>query len=330
MRRGRRWFQARAVLAALVAPALIGAAGALATAGCAGELVAPGGGAGDPDAQVGVVSGPDAAGGAGEADAGAPPVADAGPRPGDGVVWFTWPEQHMASNASWGDALTDIARHLPTSYGSTYADPDKVTHGHETSHGIHAHLRNYHNPTGKRANAFYVLGDRVAFVVEPNIRKSQIAPYVPASLRGFRYGTYVTGQTAWDDTPLYVWDEWNAYVNGGAVGVDLAMAGKWTYGWRDAVSGVIEFVGYALATAMAVEALDPGYFASNTQFREFLAWNLERSMAIFLAGRTFPDFAWAEQDALWQSLKTSPDADAMRQFARRTFGDAWCLEVLGF
>ncbi len=278
----------------------------------------------DPDAGVVDDGGP-------VIDSSAPqPDAPVGPQPGDGVVWTTWNDAQARSNPAWGTALTDLANHLPASYGNTYWDADPVTAGHETSHGIHAHLRNYLHPSGPRANAFYVLGDRAAFVVEPGIRKSAVAAHVPTSLRGSRYSLYVTGSVAWDDRPLYLWDEWNAYVNGAEVGVDLATSGLWNRGWRDAVMGPIEFNVYALATAMAVRAGDPAYFASNAQFKEFLAWNLRRSMTLFRAGRVLPDFAWAQQDAYYDRLKTSADADAMRSFARDTFGAEWTLEVLGF
>jgi len=256
--------------------------------------------------------------------------APAAPQPGDGVVWTTWNDVQSRTDPAWGTALADIANHLPASYGDQYWDADPITAGHETSHGIHAHLRVYVHQGSERVNAFYVLGDRAAYVVEPGIRKSAVATYVPASLRGSRYALYVTGQTAWDDTPLYLWDEWNAYVNGAAVGVDLATHGLWTRGWRDAVMGPLEFCTYALATGMAVRAGDPTYFAANTQFKEFLAWNLRRAMDLFRAGRTLPDFTWADQDAYYARLQSSADAAALRQFARDTYGATWTQTVLGF
>ncbi len=219
---------------------------ALATAACTGDAPPTGG---DPDAAFGD---PDAA--TGEPDGGGTTDAPAGPQPGDGVVWTTWNDVQSRSNPAWGADLTDIANHLPSSYGNQYWDADPITAGHETSHGIHAHLRVYVHQGSERVNAFYVLGDKAAYVVEPGIRKSAIAAHVPASLRGSRYALYITGQVAWDDTPLYIWDEWNAYVNGAEVGVDMATSGLWTRGWRDAVMGPIEFNVYALATAMAVKA----------------------------------------------------------------------------
>lgn len=256
------------------------------------------------------------------------PDGSTGPQPGDLVQFGTWPEQHNSSDSGWGPVLTDIVRHLPLSYGNTYYDPDRITHGHETSHGIHAHLRNYHNNTGQPANAFYVLEDRWALVIEPGIWKHDVAPYVPFSLRGFRYDLYITGQTAWDDTPLYVWDEWVAYANGGAVGVNLVNLGMWNQGWRDGVAGIVEFTVFAIALAMAVEVLDPVYFQNNLQFREFLAWHARRAMEIFREGAAMSQFAWNEQDNYYNGIRNNADAADIRDFVRRVFGDQWAFEVL--
>jgi hypothetical protein len=245
------------------------------------------------------------------------------------VDWLSWPVQQARMNTTWGTALTDIANHLPKSYGTTYDDPDVCTFGHETSHGIHAHLRNYKNTTGKKANAFYVLADKAALVIEPNMYKSEMASYVPQSLRGFRYGTYITGQTAWDDTPLYVWDEWNAYVNGAEVGVNRVKEGLWKEGWRDQ-SGNLEFVVYAMALAQAVADKDPGYFSTYKQFREFLMWNTERAMALFHEHQNMPEFTSSDVGAYHQTFKTSADAEALRKFIRDTFGASWTMQILGF
>lgn len=248
-------------------------------------------------------------------------------RPGDNVTWFHYPASKSLTDASWGVALADIENHIPSKYGTTYRDSDKITWGHETSHGIHSDIRNYHNKTGKRANGLYVLNDKGVVIVEPNIRKSAVAAHVPASLRGSRYSLYISGQTEWDDTPLYVWDEWNAYVNGGVVGTDLVERGLWKSGWRDGVNGQLEFAVYAVAVAMAVQKGDPTYLSNNEQFREFLAWNLRRTMEIYRKGSVMKDFAWKDQDAYLEKLKTSGDAETWRTFVKNFFGEPFYKEV---
>ena len=263
-----------------------------------------------------VSAGSGASGGAGAGDPGLPPV-----------TWIDWPSQQTRTGSAWGTALTDIAVHLPSSYGTTYDDPDLVTFGHETSHGIHAHLRNYENNTGAIANAFYVLGNKAAIVEEPNIRKSDIAPYVPQSLREFRYGTYVTGASSWDDRPLYIWDEWNAYVNGAEVGINRVSEGLWTEGWRDQ-SGNFEFVVYAMALGHCVSENDPTFFADNEQFKAFLRWNTERAMALFQQHRSMTEFQSDNVDAYFQTFKTASDAAPLRTFIQDTYGAAWAAATL--
>ena len=236
--------------------------------------------------------------------------------------------ERTESDPSWGAALTDIVHHLPRSYGDAYYDADTVTWGHETSHGIHAHIRNYLNDTGDRANGFYVLDDRACLVREPMMRKSDVAPFIPASLRWWRYDLYITGSPDWDDTPLYVWDEWVAYTNGAEVGVDRNRRGLWTSGWRGTVDGAIEFTVYAIAVGMAAEAHEPGYFAREPNFRAFLAYNARRAVRLFREGRTLPDFAWDEQDAFFERFRTSADAADMRAWVRRMLGDSLAEEIL--
>ncbi|MGZ3421472.1 MAG: thrombospondin type 3 repeat-containing protein [Polyangiales bacterium] len=251
--------------------------------------------------------------------------------PGDSLEITNYPKQKTASDAdaSWGTILKDIEEHLPSSYGSTYRFPDdKDTWGHETSHGIHAHLRNYWNKTGKKANAFYVLNDKAVIIVEPNVRKSDAAPFIPSNMHWNRYSTYITGQVEWDDTPMYIFDEWNAYVNGASVAVELESKGLWTIGWQDGVAGPLEFTVYGLALAMAVEAKDPTYFSTYPQFKEFVAYEVRRSMDVFRKGRTMKDFTWDEQDAFYEKFKTSSEAGTMRDFATKTFGAGWVNEVL--
>jgi hypothetical protein len=272
---------------------------------------------------------PDAATGNRDPDVDAAPAVE--PDPTAGIEWFTWPaQQPTLAGAGWGTQLTDIARHLPAQYGDTYWFDDPITAGHETTHGIQAHLRNYETPASIGWNAFYVLGDKAAFVAEPAMRKSDIAPFIPLPLHGDRYATYITGQTEWDDTPLYIFDEWTAYTNGAEVGVGQVAAGLYTGEWTDAVMGPLEFSVYAIATAMAVQAKDPTYFASNLQFRRFTAWNIARAMARFGQGRTMSQFEWDKQDAYATTMRTDATAEAMRAFARTTWGPMWTMRTLGF
>jgi len=85
-----------------------------------------------------------------------------------------------------------------------------------------------------------------------------------------------------------------------------------------------------MATAKTASVKDPTYFATNLQFRRFTAWNIERAMRLFNAGRTMSQFSWATQDTYATSLRTAADANDLRAFARATWGTDWCQRVLGF
>jgi hypothetical protein len=250
--------------------------------------------------------------------------------PGEHVQWLDWPTQQTRPEANLGTVLPDIVDHLPASYGTAYDDPDPITWAHETSHGIASELRNNHTSTQARANGFYCTSDKAGIIREPNMRKSEVARYVPALLQGPRFSTYITGQQAWDDTPTYVFDEWVAYTNGGATGVDLVDQNLWQGAWQDGVAGQLELSVYALALAMAVEQADPQYFASEAQFKEFLAWQAKRAMSIYARGSRLPAFAFTDEDAYFSTLQTAPSAEPIRAFARRLFGKDWAdMFVLG-
>lgn len=225
--------------------------------------------------------------------------------------------------------MTDVIRHLPLSYGNTYYDSDKVTYVHETTHGINAHLRNNFNDTGKKANAFYVGGNKFAVVVEPKMMKSDANPYVPQSLRESRYNLYLQGSTDWNDTPLYLWDEWVAYTNGTEAGVNLVKEGKWNTGWRDSF-GSLEFTVYALAVGMAAEVKDPTYFTTYAQFREFLKWNAERAMALYQQTKGMTEFKWDKMDQYYAKMQTGSDGAQLRAWVKKTYGEAWAKNVMGF
>ncbi len=146
---------------------------------------------------------------------------------------------------------------------------------------------------------------------EPKFRKSQIASFIPEILRGFRYPTYVTGQTEWDDSPLYLFDEWSAYVNGGATGVEMVEKNLYKNGWTDGVSGCLEFSIYAAALCLALEKYDSEYAAANPDFLVFVKWQLKRSKAIYDKGSVMSQFKWEKQDAMLKNLGSAQAADLM-------------------
>ena len=88
---------------------------------------------------------------------------------------------------------------------------DEVTDVHEGTHGINADLRNANAGFG----CFYVLNDMAIRVKNVNCTLRKLARAIPRSERGDIYQLYLVEQARWwNDTPLYICDEWVSYLNG--------------------------------------------------------------------------------------------------------------------
>jgi hypothetical protein len=185
-----------------------------------------------------------------------------------------------------GPLLADVESRLPPSMGNQYRDSQRVTWCHETTHGVHAALRiHYGRP------AFYPGGGKCALMEAPAITVGDIAAVVPQQLRGTRYNLYLVSQRRqWDSSPLYVWDEWVAYNNGTATGIEEG--NRPGAGASDDAIACIELSGYALAVAAA--ARRKGVPVSE-QFREFLAWELRRSLTLYARALAVPAFSWPDR-----------------------------------
>jgi hypothetical protein len=254
------------------------------------------------------------------------PVPDIGLR----VTFTPWPPTRPSVDPAGGPALTDIMTHEPPAEDLRY--DDAVTLGHETTHAINNAIRNAASRGATVANGFYVMNGWGVAVNEPRVRKSQVAALVPPSLRSGRYTHYLLGAPGWENRSLYLWDEWDAYTNGATVAVDRYTRGldRFEPGTvNDNLFAVLEMTVFALTTGMAAAVYDPLAFASDAQLRAFLAWQAERAMTVFRAGIVLPPYRWHETDGFYAALRSSPDAEALRQFVRTTYGAAWAYAVLG-
>lgn len=213
---------------------------------------------------------------------------------------------------SLGKVLADIDSHLPA--GHQYRDSDRVTWGHETTHGINSEIRNKYSGRN-RVNGFYCLEDRGVVIREPQTTIRTVAAKVPSSLRGDVYALYMVDQASgWNDTPLYIFDEWVAYTNGSEVRKDLKIQSR-----DETVKYMMEFNVYALTLAKVVNEKG-GY--DDKQFKAFLKWNIKRSMNIYNGETKATNYL--------NLLRKNKDADGLRVFAREYLGEKWCKEVLKF
>lgn len=256
------------------------------------------------------------------------------PRPGSQLRWTELPPFNHRSNPVWAAKLTDIMRHEAPDDSNPYSD--LITKGHETTHGINNWLMNNGDPPDGGDGRWhlqiglYLLDNRSVVIWEPDMKKDKVAEHVPTTLRGSRYDHYVAGQPAWNDHPLYLWDEWTAYINGTEVGLDQLEAGKWSAGRRIAALGPLEFTVYALATGKAIAQHDPERWQNDPQLRELLAFNSERAMQAAQAAQQTQQFNHPSFERYLQDFRESHQAGPLRAFAVDTFGANFCREVYGF
>jgi hypothetical protein len=227
--------------------------------------------------------------------------------------------------------LNDLQSHLPA--GHPYGDNDKVTSGHECTHGINSYIRLKYAGQG-RINALYFLNDRAVILIEPHTTLATVAIYVPQSLRGNMYQTYLIGmQGSWNNESLYIFDEWISYTNGTAVGLDLAKAGKWGGGKRsDTVQFMMEFNVLSLCLAQVIVNVEnPGVLYDDTSnFKAVLRWNLRRAVNLSKEAKKYPEFSGTGADAYMERLRTAQDAKGLRDFCKKYFDPTWTKMVLGF
>lgn len=203
---------------------------------------------------------------------------------------------------------------------------DKDTNGHETTHMIQADLRNNKNRAvnyRQRFNSFYLIGGKGIDFPEPRMRKRDVVKYVPQVLREYRFPTYVSGQTAWDDTPLYLVDEWCAYMNGAEIAIEEYHSGRHDGTKYDAVKGVLEFSVYCTSLCMSIRDNDPEYWKNNVEFKEFMKRQLKRSYAIFNEGIKIDAFQGYRQNEYLERLRKDPSCESIRKFLTEEFDGTW-------
>jgi hypothetical protein len=237
-------------------------------------------------------------------------------QPGDSVKWGTLPKQCGRDHRF--RFLCDILCHCPRDLADVFDHPHPVTCGHETTHGINSYLRGLHPGQA----AFYIGEGKYAVLAQPRVTLTQIGECIPEELRGTRYDLYFVQQTKhWDNRPLYCFDEWVAYINGAIVGLEVPDPGD---GERtDYMLAPAEFAIYALCACVAIDKHDPNYLKTNPQFREFVAHELKRAMAVHRKGIQLPHYRW--DTTLVERAGKNKELAAV---LRKMYGDQLTLEML--
>jgi hypothetical protein len=239
-----------------------------------------------------------------------------------GPEFISVPTFRQSEATTYGDVMS----HTP-------ANPDirdtRSSSAHETCHDINNWVRNkWTQKMGKRVGGFYAFDGKAMVVEEPSIQLKILEKFVPTKLRGMRWKTYVNpGNPRQPGGPLYLFDEWSAYIAGAAVSVDDFQRGKGylkSDGTRtdDCDMSVTEFAFYGIGMAMAVEWHDPEYFHGNPQFRLVTKALLEQSNRICQAAMG-TELHWPNQDNYVFTFRTDPSCEAMRDFVKQYFEGAW-------
>lgn len=209
--------------------------------------------------------------------------------------------------------LADVVSRLQSP--ETYRDARHVTYSHEGTHGLNAQLRNqrielevayvtaYQGSATERkmgphvevrvprpagvldpavklgnVNAFYVLGGRGLRLPEPACQLRDVAEDVPLRLCGMAYQLYLVQQRRyWNDQPLYVFDEWSAYLNGLQTALDTPPGDGAT---SDLVQA-LEFLAYGSVLLKIVKTRVAYPVPNWLALRDFYCWQAERTLRMY-------------------------------------------------
>lgn len=231
--------------------------------------------------------------------------------------------------------LIDITKYRDVEDGTIYGDVlshskqqpfgnqnGRATNVHETAHGISADLTNqYYKDYSSKIEALYYGNGKGIILTSPNLLIRDISKYVPENLRSYRFQLYFVDQLKyWDEYPLYVLDEWVAYIWGARCAVeDYNLKNIDTK--ADSVSGSLEFSVYTIGLCLAIKDKDPEYWKNNKQFKLFVEEHLLRAEKVFFEGRSI--FKSSKQELLLNELRNSPDSDPIKKMLIEEFNGAF-------
>jgi hypothetical protein len=200
---------------------------------------------------------------------------------------------------------------------------DAITNIHEALHSVNSRFRQVFGPKlHKKINCFYVLNNSVAVIEEPPTTLTKVAQRVPQSLRGRVFNLYLVQQAKyWNNEPLYILDEYSAYLAGTDGALQLNIKDRFQGSFEQS----LEFFGYSLCLAETVNNL-PNY--DNTFLLAFIKWQGERCSRIYQEGKRR---GWINLKHYqpYSALQTSGDATTLKTYLLNVFGKVWCLQNLG-
>ncbi len=163
------------------------------------------------------------------------------------------------------DVLSRVDR--PT-YWRDPQDPDcPVTWAHEATHGLSGIV----SPGCGGCGLYLLDGRAIQFSRHPQVTIGQVAAAIPAAERGDIFDLYLVKQRAdWDREPLYLLDEWNAYVHGAMARRQAGMTTR-----QETERYAAEMERYCRRMVEVVEHRDPQY-PDLDRLRAFVEWESKR------------------------------------------------------
>ena len=271
-------------------------------------------------------------------------------------------------NAKWNEPIPEnkdvpmvretYKHRAPFEDGVLYVNGKKVskmeepsgTIAHELTHGTNSHLRNLK----KGFSGFFVPYQGALYVKDTRAKRIHLAQFIPEELRGIdgtggRFHDYVqtasgqepdagtyfdptNGKKLWGETDVfYLWDEWNAYLNGGRAYLEAEQKfGKENW---DGLAGPVEFLVYSLAGLRAIQAHDKAYYESAhyQEAKSVFTFFAEETVKLLEEGQD-SSLSPQKAEAYLERLRFSKSIDALelRQFIQSEFGSDWTSRVLGF
>lgn len=175
------------------------------------------------------------------------------------------------------DILTDMYCRLedPHYWADKNEPDDLITWAHEMNHGVSNRL---HASTIKHG---IYLGDGKGIVLKhPKVTIEQVANSVPKNQRGPIFNLYLVEQRkGWNNSPIYLLDEHNAYITG-------ALARK-QLGWerrKETEDFAKEMERYCRALLSVVKKRDPEY-PDLKHLSNFIEWQSDRFDKIVKGGK---------------------------------------------
>lgn len=147
-------------------------------------------------------------------------------------------------------------------------DPtDLVTWTHELTHGASNQVW---NKKGKQG--LYMLDGKGVILTHPNITMEQIARSIPVEKRGKIYQLYLVDQRRWwNDSPIYICDEWLAYTHGAIAHRQMG----WVDRRKDTYQSAREMEVYVREMVKVIEQRDPDY-PELVQLKRFVEFQSSR------------------------------------------------------